>query len=90
MARREAASGIGGSPMIFLRSCGALLKKSIDFEPKFLLHREMKTRLIALSLGLILAAGALYAADPFEARGNKNEFEVKADTWHRQEYQGRL
>jgi hypothetical protein len=35
--RTERQRGIGGSPMIFLGSCGALLKKSIDFEPKFLL-----------------------------------------------------
>ena len=39
--RAERRRGIGGSPMIFLGSCGALLKKSIDF-PKFLLDREMK------------------------------------------------
>jgi len=73
--RAERQRGIGGSPMIFLRSCGALLKKSIDFEPKFLLDREMKT--IALSLGLILAAGALYAADPFEGTWKLNESKSK-------------
>ena len=44
---------------------------------KSLLDREMKTRTIALSLGLILAAGALYAADPFEGTWKLNESKSK-------------
>jgi len=54
-----------------------LLKKSIDLFLKFLLDREMKTKTIALSLGLILAAGALYAADPFEGTWKLNESKSK-------------
>src|SRR3954471_6831813 len=37
----------------------------------------MKTKTIALSLGLILAAGALYAADPFEGTWKLNESKSK-------------
>jgi hypothetical protein len=44
---------------------------------KSLLDREMKTKTIALSLGLILAAGALYAADPFEGTWKLNESKSK-------------
>ena len=42
-----------------------------------LLDREMKTKTIALSLGLILAAGALYAADPMEGTWKLNESKSK-------------
>src|SRR5512133_2435782 len=52
-------------------------KKSIDPFLKSLLDREMKTKTIALSLGLILAAGALYAADPFEGTWKLNESKSK-------------
>jgi hypothetical protein len=55
----------------------SLPKKSIDLFRKCLLHREMKTKTIALSLGLILAAGALYAADPFEGTWKLNESKSK-------------
>jgi hypothetical protein len=41
------------------------------------LDREMKTKTIALSLGLILAAGALYAADPMEGTWKLNESKSK-------------
>ena len=44
---------------------------------KSLLDREMKTKTIALSLGLILAAGALYAADSFEGTWKLNESKSK-------------
>ena len=37
----------------------------------------MKTKTIALSLGLILAAGALYAADPMEGTWKLNESKSK-------------
>jgi len=37
----------------------------------------MKTKTIALSLGLILAAGVLYAADPFEGTWKLNESKSK-------------
>ena len=37
----------------------------------------MKTKTIALSLGLILAAGALFAADPFEGTWKLNESKSK-------------
>ena len=37
----------------------------------------MKTKTIALSLGLILAAGALYAADPFAGTWKLNESKSK-------------
>ena len=37
----------------------------------------MKTKTIALSLGLILAAGALYAADPYEGTWKLNESKSK-------------
>ena len=37
----------------------------------------MKIKTIALSLGLILAAGALYAADPFEGTWKLNESKSK-------------
>jgi hypothetical protein len=37
----------------------------------------MKTKTIALSLGLILAAGALYAADPMEGTWKLNEAKSK-------------
>ena len=37
----------------------------------------MRNKTIALSLGLILAAGALYAADPFEGTWNLNESKSK-------------
>ena len=60
--------------MIFSR---ALPNKSIDLFLKSLLDREMKTKTIALSLGLILAAGALYAADPFEGTWKLNESKSK-------------
>jgi len=52
-------------------------KKSIDLFLKSFLDREMKTKTIALSLGLILAAGALYAADPFEGTWKLNESKSK-------------
>ena len=52
-------------------------KKSIDLSLKYLLDREMKTKTIALSLGLILAAGALYAADPMEGTWKLNESKSK-------------
>jgi hypothetical protein len=55
----------------------SLTKKSIDFFLKSLVDREMKTKTIALSLGLILAAGALYAADPFEGTWKLNESKSK-------------
>ena len=51
--------------------------KSIDLRMKFLLHGGMKTKVIALSLGLIFAAGALYAADPFEGTWKLNESKSK-------------
>jgi hypothetical protein len=54
-----------------------LLKKSIDLEPKFLLDRDMRSKTIALSLGLILAAGALYAANPMEGTWKLNESKSK-------------
>jgi hypothetical protein len=38
---------------------------------------EMKTKTIALSLGLILAAGALYAANPMEGTWKLNESKSK-------------
>ena len=41
------------------------------------LDAEMKTKTIALSLGLILAAGALYAADPMEGTWKLNESKSK-------------
>jgi len=37
------------------------------------LDAEMKTKTVALSLGLILAAGALYAANPMEGTWKLNE-----------------
>src|SRR4029077_7048529 len=37
----------------------------------------MKTKTIALSLGLILAAGVLHAADPFEGTWKLNESKSK-------------
>jgi len=55
----------------------ALPKKGIDLFLRFWLDREMKTKTIALSLGLILAAGALYAADPFEGTWKLNESKSK-------------
>lgn len=55
----------------------SLTKKSIDLFPRVLLDRDMKTKIIALSLGLILAAGALYAADPFEGTWKLNESKSK-------------
>ena len=55
----------------------ALPKKSIDLFPKCLLDREMRTKTIALSLGLILAAGALYAANPMEGTWKLNESKSK-------------
>ena len=54
-----------------------LPNKSVDLFLKSLLDREMKTKTIALSLGLILAAGALYAADPFEGTWKLNESKSK-------------
>ena len=39
--------------------------------------KQMKTKTIALSLGLILAAGALYADDPFEGTWKLNESKSK-------------
>jgi hypothetical protein len=39
--------------------------------------KEMKTKTIALSLGLILVAGALYAADPWEGTWKLNEAKSK-------------
>ena len=39
--------------------------------------QNMKTKIIGLSLGLILAAGALYAADPFEGTWKLNEKKSK-------------
>ena len=44
---------------------------------KCLLDREVKTKTIALSLGLVLAAGALYAADPMEGTWKLNESKSK-------------
>src|SRR5882762_7101443 len=55
----------------------AIPKESIDLFLTFWLDREMKTKTIALSLGLILAAGALYAADPFEGTWKLNESKSK-------------
>jgi hypothetical protein len=42
-----------------------------------LLDAEMKTKTIALSLGLILAAGTLYAADPMMGTWKLNESKSK-------------
>jgi hypothetical protein len=39
--------------------------------------KKMKTKTIALSLGLILVAGGLYAADPFEGTWKLNESKSK-------------
>ena len=39
--------------------------------------KEMKTKIITLSLGLILIAGGLYAADPFEGTWKLNESKSK-------------
>ena len=39
--------------------------------------KEMKTKIIALSLGLILIAGGSYAADPFEGTWKLNESKSK-------------
>ncbi len=39
--------------------------------------KEMKTKTIALSLGLILVAGGLYAADPWEGTWKLNESKSK-------------
>jgi hypothetical protein len=55
----------------------SLPTKSIDFFLKSLLDREMKTKTIALSLGLILVAGGLYAADLFEGTWKLNESKSK-------------
>jgi hypothetical protein len=52
-------------------------KKSIDVFLKCLLDGQMKTKTIAVSLGLILAAGALYAADPMEGTWKLNESKSK-------------
>jgi hypothetical protein len=52
-------------------------KKSIDLFLKSLLDREMKTKTIALSLGLILVAGALYAGDPMMGTWKLNESKSK-------------
>jgi hypothetical protein len=51
--------------------------ESIDFFLKSLLDSEMKIKTIALSLGLILVAGGLYAADPFEGTWKLNESKSK-------------
>ena len=42
-----------------------------------MLDREMKNKTIALSLGLILAAGTLYAANPMEGTWKLNESKSK-------------
>jgi hypothetical protein len=55
----------------------AYLRKALTFSRKFLLDRDMKTKTIALSLGLILVAGALCAADPFEGTWKLNESKSK-------------
>jgi hypothetical protein len=55
----------------------SLPTKSIDFFLKSLLDREMKTKTIALSVGLILVAGGLYAADPLEGTWKLNESKSK-------------
>jgi hypothetical protein len=39
--------------------------------------KKMKTKTVALSLGLILIAGGLYAADPFEGTWKLNESKSK-------------
>jgi len=57
--------------------CSALRNKNVDLFFECLLDGEMKTKTIALSLGLILAAGALYAADPMEGTWKLNESKSK-------------
>ena len=51
-----------------------LLKPNKDMKMR---TKEMKTKTIALSLGLILVAGGLYAADPFEGTWKLNESKSK-------------
>ena len=52
--------------------------------------KKMKTKTIALSLGLILVAGGLYAADPFEGTWKLNESKSKITRRYRQGYEDRL
>jgi hypothetical protein len=52
-------------------------EKSIDLFLKSLLDTEMKTKTIAVSLGLIFAAGALYAGDPMMGTWKLNESKSK-------------
>ena len=54
-----------------------LQTKSIDLCHKSLLDREMRNKTIALSLGFILAAGVLYAADPMMGTWKLNESKSK-------------
>jgi hypothetical protein len=51
--------------------------ENIDLSIKVRPDRAMTTKTIALSLGLILVAGALYAADPFEGTWKLNESKSK-------------
>jgi hypothetical protein len=53
------------------------LRKSIDLLLKSLLDTEMKTKTIALSLGILFAAGALYAGDPMMGTWKLNEAKSK-------------
>jgi hypothetical protein len=54
-----------------------VINKSIDLSVKYLLDSEMKTKTIALSLGLVFAAGALYAADPMMGTWKLNQSKSK-------------
>jgi len=49
----------------------------LTFSLKCPLDAEMKTKTVALTLGLILAAGALYAANPMEGTWKLNESKSK-------------
>jgi len=49
----------------------------LTFSLKCPLDAEMKTKTVALTLGLILAAGALYAANPMEGTWMLNESKSK-------------
>jgi polyisoprenoid-binding protein YceI len=52
-------------------------RKGLTFLLKCPLDAEMKTKTVALSLGLILAAAALYAANPMEGTWKLNESKSK-------------
>ena len=53
------------------------LQKKVDLHRKSLLHGDMTTKTIALSLGLLLAAGSLFAESPFLGDWNLDEAHSK-------------